>query len=135
VPGNEIGLASISPVLFANVEAHLGRWVVPNLRQRWPHFAWNGIHDAFVIKYAARRRQELSVHHDVAQISGSVRLNDGYTGGALMFKRQGFDNSKVPVGRLLVWPSLVTHPHHATPVDRGVRYGLTIWFALPGATR
>ena len=37
----------------------------------------------------------------------------------------------MPVGSLLVWPSLVTHPHETAPLRRGVRHGLTIWFELP----
>ena len=64
-------------------------------------------------------------------MSGTVRLNDGYRGGALAFPRQAWDTAGVPVGRLVAWPSLVTHPHRAEPVQHGVRYGLTIWFALP----
>jgi hypothetical protein len=35
------------------------------------------------------------------------------------------------VGDLVAWPSLVTHPHRGNPVTAGVKYALTIWFALP----
>jgi len=134
VPGREVSLATISPVLFANLEGHVRQLVVPMLRSHWPTIADTGIHDAFVIKYAAATgRSDLPLHHDVAQISGSVRLNDGYEGGVLEFPRQGFSNEKMPIGTLLVWPSLVTHPHHSSPVTRGVKYSLTIWFRLPGA--
>ena len=45
---------------------------------------------------------------------------------------QGYDNSAQPVGSLLAWPSLVTHPHEANQLTRGVKYGLTIWCELPG---
>jgi hypothetical protein len=37
----------------------------------------------------------------------------------------------VPVGALLAWPSLVTHPHESTPLVSGVKHSLTIWFELP----
>jgi hypothetical protein len=132
VPGSEISLAQISPRLFAAVEEHVGEIVVPALRDVWPEFAWNGLHDAFVIKYAGGGdASSLPLHHDVAQISGSVRLNDGYVGGALEFPRQGWDNRDVAVGDLVAWPSLVTHPHRGLPVERGVKYGVTLWFALP----
>ena len=134
VPGREVSLATISPVLFANLEGHLRQLVVPMLRMHWPTIADVGVHDAFVIKYAAGTgRTDLPLHHDVAQISGSVRLNDGYEGGVLEFPRQGFSNEKISIGALLVWPSLVTHPHRSTPVTRGVKYALTVWFRLPGA--
>jgi hypothetical protein len=132
VPGAEIPLAQISPGLFAAVEAHVGEIVVPALRDVWPEFAWNGLHDAFIIKYVGGGdASSLPLHHDVAQISASVRLNDGYLGGALEFPRQGWDNRDAAVGDLIAWPSLVTHPHRALPVERGVKYGLTLWFALP----
>ena len=49
-------------------------------------------------------------------------MNDGFEGGALAFPRQGFDNASVPVGHLLLWPSLVTHPHLAAAVDDGRLY-------------
>ncbi len=134
VPGRELSLAAISPVLFANLEGHLRQLVVPMLRSHWPTIADAGVHDAFVIKYAAgTSRADLPLHHDVAQISGSVRLNDGYEGGVLEFPRQGFSNEKMPIGTLLVWPSLVTHPHRSSAVTRGVKYALTIWFRLPGS--
>jgi len=133
VPGLELSLATISPVLFANLEAHLRSMVLPEIHRFWPTVADTGVHDAFVIKYAAgERTAALPLHHDVAQISGSVRLNAGYDGGVLEFPRQSFANRDVEVGSLLLWPSLVTHPHRSTPVTRGVKYGLTIWFGLPG---
>lgn len=132
VPGDEISLVSISPRLFARVESDLAERVVPQLRAQWSEFAWCGLHDAFVIRYAASSaRGALALHHDIAQISGTVRLNDGYFGGATEFPRQRYDTAGAPVGSLTMWPSLVTHPHRGAPVTRGVKYGLTIWFALP----
>jgi predicted 2-oxoglutarate/Fe(II)-dependent dioxygenase YbiX len=72
------------------------------------------------------------VHHDVGQVSLSLKLNSGYEGGVLTFPRQGFDNTGMGVGEAVVWPSLVTHPHQAGAVTRGVKYGLTIWCSIPG---
>lgn len=132
VPGAEVSLAALSPRLFGHLQVHLRERVLPVLREMWPELADTGLHDAFVIKYAAGPHAELRMHHDVAQISGSVRLNDGYEGGRLEFPRQGWDNGSVPVGNLVVWPSLVTHPHRSTPVTSGVKYGLTLWWKLPG---
>jgi hypothetical protein len=131
VPGNEVPLATVSERLFLRVEQQVETAVVPALRSVWPEFAWNGLHDAFVIKYEAGGDATLPLHHDVAQISASLRLNDDYDGGALEFPRQEWDNSATPVGELVAWPSLVTHPHRAQPVRTGVKYGLTLWFALP----
>jgi hypothetical protein len=133
VPGAEVSLAAISPRLFAHVEDDLAARVVPVLRRQWPLVEYQGLRDAFVIRYVAGGGGGLRLHHDLAQISASVRLNDGYGGGALEFPRQGFDNRALAVGQLLAWPSLVTHPHRSRPVEHGVKYSLTLWFELPGA--
>ncbi len=133
VPGEEISIATISPLLFGSVESHLQELILPLVRVHWPLIDDAGVHDAFVIKYgAASANQELPLHHDLAQISGSLRLNEGYLGGELEFPRQGYSNRELPVGTLLLWPSLVTHPHRSATVRRGVKYGLTVWLRLPG---
>jgi predicted 2-oxoglutarate/Fe(II)-dependent dioxygenase YbiX len=64
-------------------------------------------------------------------VSASVKLNDSYEGAELDFPQQSFTNRDVPVGSLLAWPSLVTHPHQTLPLTGGIKYGLTIWFELP----
>jgi hypothetical protein len=131
VPGHEISLAAISPRLFEHVQVDLGRRLWPQLQTVWPLIDYHGIRDAFVIRYALGEQTGLRLHHDIAQVSGAVRLNDGYEGAELRFPRQGVDNRDVPVGAILAWPSLVTHPHEAAPLIAGVKYSLTIWFELP----
>ena len=131
VPGQEISFAVLSQVLAARIETHVAEVVAPAIAQQWPLAEYCGLHDGFVIRYAPGDNEELRLHHDVAQISGSLKLNDGYEGGVLEFPRQRFDNSDVPVGTLLLWPSLVTHPHRSTPVTSGTKYGATFWFAIP----
>ena len=133
VPGHEVSLATISPRLYEEVQDDLGRRIWPQLRQVWPLIDYHGLRDGFVIRYAMGEQESLRVHHDVAQVSGSVKLDDDHEGAALQFPRQGVDNRAVPVGSLLAWPSLVTHPHEAEPLRRGVKHGLTIWFELPFA--
>lgn len=131
VPGYEVSLAAISPRLFELVQDDLGVRIWPQLQAEWPLIDYHGLRDAFVIRYAAGEQEELRAHHDVAQVSASVKLDDDYEGAELRFPRQGADNASVPVGALLAWPSLVTHPHDAAPLRRGVKHGLTIWFELP----
>ncbi len=131
VPGSEFSLR-LAPALFEAIETAVAHAIVPALRDPWPEFAWSGLADAFVIRYdAIEATPELHVHHDVAQISAAVRLNDGYEGGALRFPRQDWDNTDVAVGSAAIWPSLVTHPHVGEAVTAGRKYSLTIWFALP----
>jgi hypothetical protein len=132
VPGRELSLAAISPQLHRALEEHFARVVWPALQEHWPAIDFDGFQDAFVIKDTAHEPAGLRIHHDLSQVSASVRLNDGYDGGRLEFPRQHVTNDGVPVGVALVWPSLVTHPHRAQPVTRGVKYGLTIWCRIPG---
>jgi len=131
VPGHEVSLAVISPRLFEAVQHDIGARVWPQLRERWPLIDYHGINDAFVIKYKTGEQEELRLHHDVAQVSASVKLNDDYEGAELEFPRQNVTNALVPVGTLLAWPSLVTHPHRSAPITNGVKYSLTIWCELP----
>jgi hypothetical protein len=131
VPGHEVSLAVISPRLFEAVQDDLGMRIWPRLRTVWPYIDYYGLRDVFVIKYALGEQEELRIHHDVAQVSASVKLNDGYVGGELDFPRQGVTNESFEVGQLVAWPSLVTHPHRTNRLVSGVKYALTIWFELP----
>ena len=131
VPGQEISLAAISPSLFEAVQNDVGMRIWPQLQQHWSLIDYHGINDAFIIKYQQGGQEELRPHHDVAQVSASIKLNDAYEGATLEFPRQGVNNAELPVGSLLAWPSLVTHPHHSTRITKGTKYSLTIWFELP----
>jgi hypothetical protein len=131
VPGHEVSLAVISPRLFEQVEVDLGVRIWPQLQVVWPYIDYHGLRDVFVIRYAMGEQEHLRMHHDIAQVSASAKLNEGYEGAVLDFPRQQVDNAAAAVGELVVWPSLVTHPHQATPLRSGVKYGLTIWFELP----
>ena len=131
VPGHELSLTQISPRLFDALQNDLGSRIWPQLQRQWEHIDYFGLNDAFIIKYERGAQEELRLHHDVAQVSGSIKLNDDYTGAELEFPRQGFTNAGLPVGSLLAWPSLVTHPHRSTPLTSGTKYSLTLWFELP----
>jgi hypothetical protein len=132
VPGHEVSLATISPVLFGALQDDIGLRVWPQLQEVWPLIEYRGLRDAFVIRYRAGEQESLRLHQDIGQISATVRLNDGYEGAALAFPRQAYDNTPQPIGSLLAWPSLVTHPHEATGLASGTKYALTIWCELPG---
>ena len=131
VPGHEVSLALISPRLFEAVQQDIGRRVWPRLRETWPYIDYHGLRDVFVIRYALGEQESLRIHHDVAQVSGSVKLNDDYDGAELVFPRQEFSNAGLAVGELVAWPSLVTHPHETEQLRRGVKYALTVWCELP----
>jgi len=136
VPGAEVSLFSIAPRLVAHLEADMQARLWPRLRGVWPEVAVTAISDAFVIRHepatgGAEDEGGLPLHHDVAQVSASIRLRLDGEGGELTFPRQQWDSSGLAVGDMVAWPSLVTHPHRTEPVRRGVIHALTIWFALP----
>ena len=85
VPGHEVSLAVISPRLFERVQADIGERLWPQLRTAWRHIDYHGLRDVFVIRYALGEQQSLRIHHDVAQVSASIKLNDDYEGGELAF--------------------------------------------------
>jgi hypothetical protein len=129
-----VSLATISPMLFGALQDDIGLRVWPQLLTMWPLIEYRGLRDAFVIRYRAGEQESLRLHQDIGQISATGRLNDDYEGAALAFPRQGFENTAQPIGSLLAWPSLVTHPHEATQLVTGTKYALTIWCELPGET-
>jgi hypothetical protein len=131
VPGYEISLAAIAPRLFEAVEQDIGMRMWPAIQQWWPLVDYHGLRDAFIIRYSLGEQEELRMHHDVAQVSASIKLNDDYEGAELEFPCQDFTNADVPVGDLLAWPSMVTHPHASRQLTAGVKYSLTIWCELP----
>mgnify|MGYP002631855607 FL=1 len=135
VPGHEVSLAVISPRLFNAVEADFGLRIWPQLQQQWPLIDYHGIQDVFVIKYEVGQQEELRMHHDVAQVSASIKLNDDYQGAELEFPRQKFTNCEMKVGEMIAWPSLVTHPHRSASIISGVKYSATVWFELPIASQ
>jgi hypothetical protein len=134
VPGNEVSLAMISPRVAASLHAHWAGRIWPVIRQVWPLADFAGFRDAFVIRFSPNTVPDLRTHHDVAQVSAAIKLNDGYDGGALSFPRQGVHTANVPVGAAVIWPSLVTHPHRSEPVRRGTKYSVTVWSEIPGIT-
>ncbi len=131
VPGYEVSLAMISPRLFENLQNDIGRRMWPVIRKWWPLVDYHGVRDAFVIRYCEGEQNELRLHHDVAQVSASIKLNDSYSGAELEFPQQNFSNADIPVGHMIVWPSLVTHPHRSAPLVSGEKYSLTVWCELP----
>ncbi len=131
VPGHEVSLALISPRLFENIQNDFGVRIWPQLQKHWPLIDYHGIQDIFVIKYEVGQQEELRLHHDIAQVSASIKLNDDYEGAELEFPRQKYSNKNLRVGQMLAWPSLVTHPHRSLPITRGVKYSATVWFELP----
>jgi predicted 2-oxoglutarate/Fe(II)-dependent dioxygenase YbiX len=69
----------------------------------------------------------LGLHTDASLFTGSVKLNDNYSGAELIFPRQNFTNKDVPVGKCILFPGMVTHGHSVNELLEGVKYSLTMW--------
>ena len=125
VKGQELRLKEIG--LFDEIEQHWNTNVYPIVYKHWkPCHMW-GMRDAFIIKYAMDMQRDLPLHNDASLVTGSVKLNDDYLGGMLVFPRQEFHNHDIPIGKCLLFPGQVTHGHLSAPICEGTKYSLTIW--------
>ena len=125
VPGQEMRLREID--LWDNISKHWERSISPIIQKHWDMCGWYGLRDAFIIKYTMEGQKKLRVHTDASLVTGSVKLNDSYSGGELYFPRQDFSNKDIPVGKCILFPGQVTHCHESKPITEGTKYSLTMW--------
>ena len=125
VPGRELRLTEMG--LWEELEKHWLKTVYDISYKYWDPCHIYGLRDAFIIRYSMDTQRSLKRHHDASLVTGSVKLNDEYTGGELQFPRQGITNSDIPVGKCLLFPGQVSHPHLSSELESGVKYSLTIW--------
>jgi len=84
----------------------------------------------FIIKYEETVQGHLSLHHDYADISCVLALNEEYEGGGTYFSKQK-KLHKGKTGYISIHPSQVTHRHGARPVVKGERYVLVSFCKKP----
>lgn len=126
-PGQEIRIREMDRNLYYAIEDNLEKYVYPALEKYYKPLHMFGIRDLFIIRYNKKTQKSLDLHNDISLVSGSVKLNDGYTGAELYFPRQQIHNKDIEVGDLLIWPSQVTHPHESLPIYEGTKYSLVLW--------
>lgn len=126
-PGQEMRIIEMDRNLYYAIEDNLQKYVFPAIEKYYSPVRMFGIKDLFIIKYNKKTQKSLDLHNDISYISGSVKLNDAYTGAELHFPRQQFLNKDIEVGDLLLWPSQVTHPHESLPIYDGTKYSLVLW--------
>jgi hypothetical protein len=130
VPGAELRISEISPEFFVSFCKHWKMIVQPILEEYYtlPTKDWFvGWKIPFIIKYTMSGQRSLRPHMDASLISGSIKLNDNYEGGELVFPRQKFTNKKIPVGSIILWPSSIQHVHYSSELISGIKYSLTAW--------
>jgi hypothetical protein len=138
-PRSEVPLRALSPRLHALTEADLRGRILPRLANHWPELPEAALQEATVVRCEAGEANLMSSGRPgdgsttpIADVKGLVPLNTGYLGGAQFFPRQAWDDRRVPVGTLTLWPSALTHLHRIESVSRGVRYTLSLsWRAGP----
>ena len=124
-PAQEIRLKQLG--LYEELEKHWQEHVKPIIEKYWSPIVVEGVRDAFMLRYSTDSQTKLGLHHDSSHVTGSVKLNKNYKGGELVFPRQGINNADIPVGKLLLFPGQVTHPHECIELMEGTKYSLTIW--------
>jgi GR25 family glycosyltransferase involved in LPS biosynthesis len=126
-PAQEIRIREMDRNLYYAIEDNLEKYVYPALERYYKPLKMFGIKDLFIIKYNKKTQKSLALHNDISLVSGSVKLNDSYTGAELYFPRQQMYNRDIEIGDLLLWPSQVTHPHESLPIYEGTKYSLVLW--------
>lgn len=130
VPGQELRVDAISRDLYISFCKHWKQVIQPILNEFYmlPAEQWfSGWKVPFIIKYEMNKQRYLRPHLDGSMVTGTVRLNDRYTGGELVFPRQKYKNTHVPVGSMLIWPSSIQHIHYSDELKSGTKYSLVAW--------
>lgn len=124
-PAYEIRMKKLG--LWDELVTHWEQHIYPLVEKYWHPMEMYGMRDAFVMRYSAETQKSLPLHNDASLVTGSVKLNDNYLGADLVFPRQSISNADVPVGRMILFPGMVTHGHQCTELEKGVKYSLTMW--------
>lgn len=130
VPGQELRIDNISNDLYVSFCRHWKTTLQPILNEFFllPAEQWFlGWKIPFIIKYEMDKQRYLRPHCDGSLITGTVRMNEKYTGGDLVFPRQKYKNTDVPVGSILLWPSSIQHIHYSDTLTSGTKYSLVAW--------
>ena len=114
------------PPVYEMVREQLKEEINPVLNNYWMSGEFD-IEAMFALKYTMDTQRTLSLHHDDSYVSFSIKLNNLYRGAELEFPRQRWSNKDIPIGKLLCWPSQLTHPHECSPLEAGNKYSMTIW--------
>lgn len=144
--GREVSKQRITDIHFNN-EQWIYDLVEPYMRQANKNAGWNfdisGMESYQIGRYTADSSGHYDWHKDsmgtwnsiynvdnpnlhgkTRKISMSLLLNDDYEGGKLEI--WGFNQNASKQGSIIFFPSYM--PHRVTPVTKGVRYSLVIWF-------
>lgn len=103
--------------------------VKPIIERYWRPMLHTHLRKAFAMKYSPDTQKTLGLHNDSSQVTGSVKLNDDYEGATLYWPRQKISNKDIPVGKMVLFPGMVTHGHYVDELKSGTKYSATFWTA------
>ena len=126
-PGQELRIKAIDESLWNAIRNNLKEYVFPVIESYWAPTQMYDVRDLFVIRYSPETQKSLNCHNDASMVSGTVKLNNDYTGAELFFRRQNIKNTDMEVGELMLWPGQVTHGHESLPITSGTKYSLVLW--------
>jgi hypothetical protein len=117
----DIGYANLYDEILNEYAHPTARWIWSLEGSNWETMKV----ESFIVKYdnmSKDAQNYLSIHHDYADYTFVLGLNDNYEGGGTWFPRQKYliDN---PAGIVTLHPT-ITHRHGARPVTDGIRYAL-----------
>jgi hypothetical protein len=135
-PFSEVSLLSLSSRLFSLIEDDLLSRIWPRVVSMWPQAGDLVVDDIVVVRQEAGEAGGTTQKPPAgALFGGSVRLNEGYGGGALLFPRQTWDDGRMSVGSISLWPWAESHPRRVESVSRGVKYALNLSWRRPSGQR
>lgn len=115
------------PSVYDLLNDRLDSYIFPEVAAMYNLDTYFEVFHMFAIRYSMDTQRSLKLHHDQSYISASVKLNEDYEGGILEFPKQEYDNSRVEIGDILLWPGDITHPHQCTELLSNEKHALTIW--------
>lgn len=118
------------PEIYDSIQVGLKALVFPTLSELM-YTEIPDPHQIFAIKYAKGLQTFLPLHRDESYVSGSIKLNNDYEGGELMFPEETYTNKQTGTGDLVLWPASITHPHFCSRLTEGEKYAVTIWTDYP----
>ena len=124
-PAQEIRVSELG--IYEEFEAFWEEHIVPVVEKYWHPLQMYGVRDAFVMQYTPDTQNKLALHHDASLVTGSIKLNDDYEGGSLVYPRQHMSNDETEVGKCILFPGQVTHGHQCLEITKGTKYSLTVW--------
>lgn len=126
-PNWELYLTDINRYMFDDFVEHYKARICPMLERVFLKDDVWGFFSPFINRYTMDSQRSQRLHNDTSMISMVIKLNDDYEGGVLEFPRQGWNNKNVPPGYAVIFPGSVSHPHHVTELQSGIKNAFVSW--------